>query len=135
MSSEEVDAVIEKLNAVKAEKPNVHFGKSHDATLVLTDKAAEKLKQLISEQGAVGLRIQVVPGGCSGYQYAFDFEEKPQQDDVIVKQKDITVFVDPESMSMLAGATVDFLDGLHGTGFKITNPNASHSCGCGKSFG
>jgi len=142
MTAEEIENVVVKLNEVKGEggTPNVTIGpkKNQDsgASLTLTDKAAQKLKVLLSEQtGATGLRIQVVPGGCSGYQYAFDFEEKSTPEDHVIEQKGIHVFIDPESMSMLQGVTVDYLDGLHGSGFKISNPNASHSCGCGKSFG
>lgn len=140
MSAEEIETVVTKLNEVKSTggTPNVTLGtkNDHEATLTLTDKAAQKLKVLMSEQaGVTGLRIQVVPGGCSGYQYAFDFEEKAAPEDHVIEQNGVKVFIDPESMSMLAGVTVDYLDGLHGSGFKISNPNASHNCGCGKSFG
>ncbi|MEA3274157.1 MAG: iron-sulfur cluster assembly accessory protein [Pseudomonadota bacterium] len=81
-----------------------------------------------------GLRISVTGGGCSGMQYGMALEPAAKSNDVVVEVDDIKVFVDPLSAGLLAGVTVDFLDGMEGSGFKFENPNATNSCGCGKSF-
>ena len=77
----------------------------------------------------------VVAGGCSGYQYLLDFESAPTENDAVVEQHGLKLFIDSASHSMLKGVRIDYVDGLQGAGFKIENPNAKHECGCGKSFG
>ncbi len=104
----------------------------------LTAKAAEKVKEYMKEENkdakdGYGLRVMVMPGGCAGYQYGLDFD-KEQKGDIVVKEQGLTLFVDKKSAGHLLGTTVDFVDGLHGAGFKISNPNAKQSCGCGNSF-
>ena len=106
--------------------------------VVLTSKAVEKVKEYMIEEkkeakDGYGLRIMVIPGGCAGYQYGLDFD-KEQAGDIVVKEQGLTIFVDKNSAGHLVGTTVDFVDGLHGSGFKIGNPNAKQSCGCGNSF-
>ncbi|MBI4245207.1 MAG: iron-sulfur cluster assembly accessory protein [Planctomycetes bacterium] len=102
----------------------------------VTQLAADKIKYLAEQQGkkGYGLRIQVVRGGCSGYMYNMDFEKAKNDDDVIVEQHDVRLFVDKESAKMLNDVTVDYIESLQGAGFKISNPNETASCGCGKSF-
>ena len=104
--------------------------------LTLTDSAQTAVSRFIrsSEEPVAGLRIAVTGGGCSGMQYGMSLVEEAKSDDVIVQFGDVKVFVDPLSAPLLAGVTVDFLDGMDGSGFKFENPNASNSCGCGKSF-
>jgi iron-sulfur cluster assembly accessory protein len=104
----------------------------------LTEKAAAKVKEYMTEEkkegkDGYGLRIMVVPGGCAGYQYGLDFDTQ-KEGDIAVKESGLTIFVDKNSAAHLLGTTVDFVDGLHGAGFKINNPNAKQSCGCGNSF-
>ncbi len=109
---------------------------SADAVVILTEKAAEQVKALQGadpEHQGKPLRIYVEGGGCSGLQYGLVFDEK-RDDDVRLECHGATVVVDPESATYLRGSVVDFSDSLTGGGFKISNPNARHSCGCGKSF-
>ena len=104
--------------------------------LTLTPSAQKAVSRFIkgAEEPVAGLRISVTGGGCSGMQYGMSLEEQARIDDLIVELDGIKVFVDPFSAPMLAGVTVDFHDGMDGSGFRFTNPNASASCGCGKSF-
>lgn len=108
-----------------------------DRTLLnFTDTAVEKVKYFMKEMpGAAGksLRIAVKAGGCSGYSYDFVFDaSKPT--DLEIPAKDLIVLVDAASLRFLKGATVDYVDGLHGAGFVVNNPNSSGGCGCGSSF-
>lgn len=101
--------------------------------LALTDSAQTAVSRFI--KGAVGgLRISVTGGGCSGMQYAMVLEAAAKDDDTLVSCGPVQVFVDPYSAPLLDGVTVDFQDGMDGSGFKFINPNAAASCGCGKSF-
>ncbi|MEW7980346.1 MAG: iron-sulfur cluster assembly accessory protein [Candidatus Sedimenticola endophacoides] len=104
--------------------------------LTLTENAQKAIKRFIkgSDTPVDGLRISVSGGGCSGMQYAMALEDNPNKDDTIIESYGFKVFVDPLSVPLLAGVTVDFLDGMDGSGFKFENPNATGSCGCGKSF-
>jgi len=105
--------------------------------LMLTKKAEEKVKEILSEQPEpyAGLRIQVVGGGCSGFQYRMGFDKNyNDQSDAIFEFDGLKVFVDKSSLLYMEGAEVDYVDGLMGAGFKITNPNAKSTCGCGESF-
>ena len=103
----------------------------------LTESAAAKIKQLMAEEPAGEaevLRVAIQGGGCSGFQYGLGFDRGSMEGDVELEQHGVTVVVDPFSAPYLQGATVDFVDGLQESGFKIDNPNASGSCGCGHSF-
>ena len=103
--------------------------------VTITEIAEEKIKELIlEEENAVGLRIYVKGGGCSGYQYGMSFEDKTSDDDTIVEKGDVKVIVDSQSAPMLSGAEVDYVDSLQGSGFAIKNPQAKSTCGCGRSF-
>ena len=106
-----------------------------DVKLNVSDNAAEKIKALMEQENKQGLRISVQPGGCSGYKYGMELEDKSTEDDVIVEEKGIKIFVDKKSMQKLNGSNVDYVDSLQGAGFKIENPSATKTCGCGSSFG
>jgi iron-sulfur cluster assembly accessory protein len=102
----------------------------------LTPKAAEMVQATMAKEGArgFGLRVGVVGGGCSGFQYHLAFEEHPAADDAVFEQNGVTLFIDPASRPHLEGVTLDYVTGLNGAGFKFLNPNASRTCGCGSSF-
>ncbi len=107
--------------------------------ITLTDSAAEKVKELLKAEEAadLALRVAVRPGGCSGYSYEMFFEPDIAADDeqaTFGPAGDVKVVVDPASAQLLTGATLDYKDGLEQSGFAITNPNASRTCGCGQSF-
>ena len=104
--------------------------------ITVTDKAAVKVKQLLEAENAteLALRVAVRPGGCSGYSYEMFFDGEFAADDVVKTFGEVKVVVDPASLQLLEGANLDYNDGLQDAGFKITNPNASRSCGCGQSF-
>ncbi len=104
--------------------------------LIFTDAAARKVKQLIQEEGnaALKLRVFVTGGGCSGFQYGFTFDEKSEEGDTRVENEGVTLLVDPMSFQYLAGAEIDYNEGLEGAQFVIRNPNATTTCGCGSSF-
>ena len=107
-------------------------------TLVsLTETAAAKIKQLMAaepEGEATVLRVAIQGGGCSGFQYGLGFDRGALEGDLELDQHGVTVVVDPFSAPYLRGAQVDFIDGIQESGFKIDNPNAVSSCGCGHSF-
>jgi iron-sulfur cluster assembly accessory protein len=102
----------------------------------VTDKAAEQIRTIMQKENLVdhGLRVAVIGGGCSGMSYKLAFEKEPVQDDKVYEEKGVRIFVDGKSYLVLNGTTLDFSDGLSGTGFSFTNPNAKSTCGCGTSF-
>lgn len=104
--------------------------------LTLTEDAQRAISRFIrsADEQVGGLRIQVTGGGCSGMQYGMAFEPESRGDDLVLEVADFRVFVDPASVPLLEGVTVDFHDGVQGSGFKFENPNAKASCGCGNSF-
>ena len=105
-------------------------------TLVFTSAAAQKVAELIEEEGNpdLKLRIYIQGGGCSGFQYGFTFDESLQEGDESVMTAGVTLLSDPMSIQYLFGAEVDYSEGLQGAQFIIRNPNASTTCGCGSSF-
>ena len=104
--------------------------------MTLSDSAATKIKDLIIDENKPGLmlRAYVQGGGCSGMQYGFTFEETASEDDTRIEKDGIVLLVDSMSISYLNDAEIDYKDGLQGSGFQISNPNAKSSCGCGSSF-
>lgn len=104
--------------------------------ITLTDNAANKVNELIKAEGEDGLalRVAVRPGGCSGFSYEMFFDTDIAADDQVFEYGEVKVIVDPASLQMLGGASLDYKDGLQGAGFAINNPNAQRSCGCGQSF-
>ena len=109
---------------------------SLDRPLNFTGAAAAKVRELISEEGnaALALRVYIQGGGCSGFQYGFEFDENRAEDDVAVDTDDVTLLVDPLSLQYLMGSEVDYTESLQGAQFVIRNPNAKTTCGCGSSF-
>jgi iron-sulfur cluster assembly protein/iron-sulfur cluster insertion protein len=103
--------------------------------ITFTDSAVKKISELESEKGGAGkmLRIFVEAGGCSGFEYGMSFDQK-KEDDKVLENNGISFLMDPTSLDYLNGSVVDFDDGLNGKGFDIQNPNASSTCGCGRSF-
>lgn len=107
-----------------------------ESVVKVTESAANEIKALLAredESTGKGLRIYIEAGGCSGMQYGMVFDEK-RPDDESMELAGVSVLVDPFSANYLRGAVIDFVDSLNGGGFKISNPNARQSCGCGKSF-
>ena len=104
--------------------------------LVFTDSAANKVKQLIEEEGNTDLKLRVfvTGGGCSGFQYGFTFDETTNEDDTTMQKAGVTLLIDPMSLQYLAGAEIDYQENLEGAQFVIKNPNATSTCGCGSSF-
>jgi iron-sulfur cluster assembly protein len=104
--------------------------------ITLTDKAAIKVKEiLVNEQSQTsGLRVGVKGGGCSGFTYTLNFDDKTNETDQVFEDKGVKIIVDAKSFIYLSGTQLDYSDGLSGEGFKFTNPNATRSCGCGSSF-
>lgn len=106
------------------------------APLDFTAAAAAKVRELIAEEGnaALKLRVYIQGGGCSGFQYGFEFDEGRNEDDLAIVTEGVTLLVDPLSLQYLVGATVDYSESLSGAQFVIRNPNAKTTCGCGSSF-
>jgi iron-sulfur cluster insertion protein len=106
------------------------------APLLFTDSAANKVKELIAEEGnpELKLRVFVTGGGCSGFQYGFTFDELTSEDDTVMQKNGVTLLIDPMSFQYLVGAEIDYSEGLQGSQFVIKNPNATSTCGCGSSF-
>jgi iron-sulfur cluster assembly accessory protein len=103
--------------------------------VTITERAARRIGQILKAEGdGAMLRISVEGGGCSGFQYKFDVDRARAEDDLVVSREDAVVLVDPASAPFLAGSEVDFVDDLIGASFRVANPNATASCGCGTSF-
>lgn len=101
----------------------------------VSDRAAERVAEIVAAQGRpTALRVAVLAGGCSGFQYKFELDDTPQPDDVVVHHGPARVLVDPSSMDLLAGSQLDYTDALMGSHFTVRNPNATSACGCGTSF-
>ena len=104
-------------------------------SITLTDRAASRIREILAhEPGKSALRIAVNGGGCSGFQYDFQLAETAADDDLVIERNGVKALVDPVSQGFLEGAEIDFVDDLMGQSFRIRNPNATSSCGCGTSF-
>ena len=104
-------------------------------SVTMTERAARRIGEILkSEPAGSMLRVSVEGGGCSGFQYKFGFEQAKAQDDLVLAGGGATVLIDPVSVKYMAGAEIDYVDDLIGASFKINNPIASASCGCGTSF-
>lgn len=113
----------------------------HDETMAaaepvrLTERAAKRIGEILrGEAGAAMLRVAVTGGGCSGFQYDFCIDEARTDDDILIARDDAKVLIDPVSLDFLKGAEIDFVEEMIGAAFRINNPNATSSCGCGTSF-
>ena len=102
----------------------------------VTTKAVDEIKKLLAEENIPGavLRVRVVPGGCSGFSYEMGFDDEIDKSDEIIEEQGVRVAIDELSYPYIEGGVLDYNDGLNGTGFSISNPNATGSCGCGSSF-
>lgn len=124
----EIDQLVDKLNSVISEKidPN---------TITMTPRAADKFKKIVISEGKKGwcLRLGQKRGGCKGYEYLLDFAEAPLPSDEVFTVHDVKILVDKEVLPKMLGSQIDYLEGLMGSGFKISNPNVTSSCHCGKS--
>lgn len=104
--------------------------------MLFSTSAAQKVKELIAEEGddALMLRVFISGGGCSGFQYGFTFDENVSDGDTVIEKEGVKLLVDPMSFQYLIGAEIDYTEGLEGAQFVIRNPNARTTCGCGSSF-
>lgn len=129
-SEEEIEEIVQRLNAILEEKVD-------HSTISLTEKAAEKFKQVCKEQNkpSTHLRFGDKPAGCSGFEYVLEFSDQALEDDQIFHSQGIEIHVNKNQVERLLGCMIDYADGLQGAGFKIINPNAKSSCGCGSSHG
>ncbi len=118
------------INLFDATKPETREGIS------ITPAAEAKVRELLEAEAkpGFGLRVAVTAGGCSGHSYGLYFDESTDPSDITIEADGFNIFVDPSSAQMLNGANIDFVDSLQGSGFKIDNPNATGTCGCGSSF-
>ncbi len=105
--------------------------------ITVTANAVAEVQKFMQEQGATaeaGLRVAVLPGGCSGFQYGLNIEDEPQADDDVLESNGLKLFVDPFSGQYLEGVEIDYVTTMMGSGFSFKNPNATGGCGCGSSF-
>src|SRR5512137_74607 len=104
-------------------------------TVTISDSAVRRIGEILkTEPAGTMLRVSVEGGGCSGFQYKFDTERKRADDDIVIERSGATVLIDPVSLNYMAGSEIDFVDDLIGSSFKVNNPKATASCGCGTSF-
>lgn len=131
MNDAQIDGLVDRLNALLNEE--VPDG----ATITLTKRAADKFLAVLKMEGKQGfaLRILEKKAGCSGFQYVLDTSESPKPTDRVFESLGIKIHVDEASVQHLLGSEIDYLDGLQGAGFKVSNPNVRKSCGCGNSHG
>jgi iron-sulfur cluster assembly accessory protein len=128
MSEQDVDNMVKDINTV--------LNQPKPEGIEVTSAAASKVKDLMKKEGKEGyaLRVSITAGGCSGFNYELAFVEKGEEGDVASEKDNLRVFVDQDSKEQLDGVRIDFVDSLQESGFKINNPNAQSTCGCGKSF-
>jgi iron-sulfur cluster assembly accessory protein len=101
----------------------------------MTERAAQRIGEILkAEPSGAMLRLSVLGGGCSGFQYKFDIDREKASDDIAIARNGVTMLVDPVSLQYLAGSEIDYVDDLIGASFKVNNPKAKTSCGCGTSF-
>ncbi len=106
-----------------------------DTGFSVSERAASRIAEIIAADGrAAALRVQVLAGGCSGFQYRFELDPEQAPDDLVIRRGAATVIVDPASLDLLAGGELDYADELMGSYFAVRNPNAKSACGCGTSF-
>lgn len=130
MSEEFIEALIVRLNEILEEKEDL-------TTITLTPRAAKKYIQILEEEGKQGwgVRYYEKMAGCSGFEYVLDYSEKAEADDEIFVSEGVEIHVNRKLVKRLIGSTIDYVDSLQGSGFKISNPQVRSSCGCGTSHG
>jgi iron-sulfur cluster assembly accessory protein len=128
MSNEHIEKLLQRLNALLEEE-------SDTTTITVTPRAAAKYSQILTEEGkhGWGMRFAERAAGCSGFEYALDYSEKASNDDTVFESSGIQIHVKKAMVPRLLGSVIDYVDGLRGSGFKITNPNVRSACGCGTS--
>ena len=127
-TEQEIDALVGRLNAILEEQ-------SDPSAITLSKKAADKYKGILADEGKEGwgLRFGDKAAGCSGFEYVLDYSEKAQPTDKVFVSQGVEIHIDASAVDRLIGSEIDYVEGLNGSGFKITNPNVRSSCGCGKS--
>lgn len=130
MNDDAINALLERLNKILAEEVN-------SETIALTEKAAKKFKSILEEEGKTGwaLRFGEKSAGCKGLEYVLDFSNGAKEDDATFESHGVQIHVQKKSLDRLLGSVIDYVNGLKGAGFKISNPNVKASCGCGNSHG
>ena len=126
----------DRVSASRRIRRAARCSKSQPTVVSLTDAAASKLRELTAEETnpAIGLRVYVYCGGCSGFRYGMMLEDAPTAEDKILEANGVKVYVDGKSVDLLQGSQIDYVDTLMGAGFTVNNPNAVAACGCGSSF-
>lgn len=132
MAEPEITVALEKLNQVIQEHASE---KKTGSLLNFSNLAIEKIKEICQQKNKKALRIEVRPGGCAGNSYAFSLADMAKPEEKVLSEHGIQVFLDKNTEEMMTGATIDYVDGLQGAGFKVQNPMAKKHCGCGTSFG
>lgn len=130
MSNEAIDRLVARLNALLEEKVD-------ETTITITKRAAQKYLEILEEEGKQGwgLRFSEKMAGCSGFEYVLDYSEKARPDDTIFESLGLQIHINNAMVKRLLGSEIDYIDGLQGSGFKVSNPNVRSSCGCGTSHG
>jgi iron-sulfur cluster assembly protein len=128
LSEADLNKLLERLNEVVSQDIDTK-------SVTITKRGADKFREIAAEDGkeGAGLRLSDTAGGCSGYEYVLDFSEGCGDNDVIFESNGLEIHIDKDRLERLMGCMIDYMDGLNGSGFKITNPNVRGSCGCGKS--
>jgi len=138
IDDETIDSMVKEINKFISEEaaPKKEAPKG-PAKVFVSEFAAKKIVELQNKEkmDGFGLRVSVSPGGCSGFVYQMNFEKSSAEGDFVLEDKGVKIFIDKDSLEMLRGAEIDYVDSLNESGFKINNPNAKQNCGCGKSFG
>lgn len=129
-TDEEIDRLCTRLNALLEEKAD-------PTTITATPRAVKKYMSILEDEGKLGwgLRFGDKPAGCSGFEYVLDYSEKPNADDVVFNSHGLEIHVQQAAVKRLNGSELDYVEGLQGSGFKVTNPHVKSSCGCGSSHG
>jgi len=124
----QIEQLIGRLNAILSEEVDL-------STISLTPRAANQFRRILKEEDKEGwgLRFGIRAGGCSGYEYILDYSESPKEDDSVFSSQQVAIHVNKQMVDRVMGCEIDFVEGLQGSGFKISNPNAKGACGCGKS--
>jgi len=137
LSDDVINNMVDQMNKFIAEDQNKKAEPAGPAKISITEVAASKVKELMAKekQEGYGLRVGVVPGGCSGSMYQMNFEKEPAEGDVVIEANGVKLFIEKGSVDTLRDVVIDYVDTLNESGFKLNNPNADKSCGCGKSFG
>jgi iron-sulfur cluster assembly accessory protein len=130
MVESDIDHLLSKLNQILSEKEDL-------TTITITERAARKYQEILEEEGKSGwgIRFGERAAGCSGFEYFLDYSEKAKPGDLVLESNGVEIHLHEKSKARLMGSVIDYVDGLQGSGFKITNPNVKSSCGCGNSHG